>query len=51
MVSMQWLSDRLQERAYFAVGTVSYAFIAWILMATLDLNEMPRGEGATSLPT
>lgn len=32
-----FFSDRLQQRAYVAVGTLFVSFIAWILLATLDL--------------
>lgn len=32
-----WCSDRLQQRATIAVGTLFVSFIAWILLATLDL--------------
>ncbi|KAK4541578.1 hypothetical protein LTR36_007875 [Oleoguttula mirabilis] len=42
MLSFQWLSDRIQQRAYIAAGTVFYALIGWVLIATLDLVQMPR---------
>ncbi|KAK7226899.1 hypothetical protein V2G26_014902 [Clonostachys chloroleuca] len=32
-----WLSDRFQQRASIAVGTLFVSFLAWILLATLDL--------------
>ena len=32
-----WFPDKLQQRAYVAVGTLFVSFIAWILLATLDL--------------
>ncbi|KAF7559925.1 hypothetical protein G7046_g4224 [Stylonectria norvegica] len=36
-LSTTWLSDRYQQRASFAVGALFVSFIAWILLATLDL--------------
>lgn len=32
-----WLSDRLQQRAYISVGALFVSFVAWILLAVLDL--------------
>lgn len=34
-----WLSDKFQQRAFIAVGTLFVSFIAWILLAVLDLVE------------
>ncbi|KAH8652246.1 major facilitator superfamily domain-containing protein [Xylariales sp. PMI_506] len=47
-----WLSDRFQQRATIACGTLFVSFIAWILLATLDLvNNVQVGYFLTYLLT
>lgn len=35
-----FLSDRFQQRATIAVGTLFVSFVAWILLAALDFVNM-----------
>ncbi|KAL4962462.1 major facilitator superfamily domain-containing protein [Aspergillus stella-maris] len=37
MMSVSWLSDFTQQRAYYAIGSGTVALIGWILFASLDL--------------
>ena len=37
MLSCAFLSDYLQQRALFAIGTITYGLIGWILLGCLDL--------------
>ncbi|KAL4794845.1 hypothetical protein BDV19DRAFT_389747 [Aspergillus venezuelensis] len=37
MMSVSWLSDFTQQRAYCAIGSGTAALIGWILFASLDL--------------
>lgn len=47
-----WLSDRLQQRASIACGALFVSFLAWILLATLDLvNNVGVGYFLTYLLT
>jgi hypothetical protein len=47
-----WTSDRLQQRAFVAVGTLAVSLIAWILLAVLDLvNNVHVGYFLTYLIT
>ncbi len=39
MMTVCFLSDYTQQRAYFALGSASVALIGWILFASLDLVE------------
>lgn len=36
-----WLSDRYQQRAYFACGSLIISLLGWILLGTLDLVKQP----------
>ena len=42
MLTTSWTSDRLQQRAFITVGTLIVSFLAWILLATLDLVSHPQ---------
>lgn len=47
-----WFSDRFQQRAYIACGTLAVSLIAWILLAVLDLvNNVEVGYFLTYLIT
>ncbi|KAI1461870.1 MFS general substrate transporter [Annulohypoxylon moriforme] len=41
-VTICWLSDRYQQRATYACGTIVISLIAWILLGTLDLVRQPQ---------
>lgn len=41
-VTICWLSDRYQQRAAFACGTIVMSLVAWILLGTLDLVSLPQ---------
>lgn len=41
-VTICWLSDRYQQRATYACGTIVISLIAWILLGTLDLVHQPQ---------
>ncbi|KAI1088344.1 MFS general substrate transporter [Rostrohypoxylon terebratum] len=41
-VTICWLSDRHQQRATYACGTIIISLIAWILLGTLDLVRQPQ---------
>ncbi|KAL3458117.1 major facilitator superfamily domain-containing protein [Aspergillus heterothallicus] len=37
MMSVSWFSDRTQQRAYFALGSIAIALVGWVLLAALNL--------------
>ncbi|KAI2473610.1 MFS general substrate transporter [Annulohypoxylon bovei var. microspora] len=41
-VTICWLSDRYQQRATYACGTIVISLVAWILLGTLDLVHQPQ---------
>lgn len=40
-LTITWLSDRYQQRAYYACGSVLFSILAWILLGVLDLENHP----------
>lgn len=40
-LTITWLSDRYQQRAYYACGSVIASILGWILLGVLDLQEHP----------
>ncbi|CAH0058143.1 unnamed protein product [Clonostachys solani] len=41
-LTITWLSDRYQQRAYFSCGSVVVSILGWILLGTLDLVKSPK---------
>ena len=41
-LTITWLSDRYQERAYYSCGSVVVSILGWILLGTLDLVSAPK---------
>lgn len=41
-LTITWLSDRYQERAYYSCGSVVISIIGWVLLGALDLVQNPR---------
>lgn len=41
-LTITWLSDRYQQRAYYSCGSVVVSILGWILLGTLDLVQSPK---------
>lgn len=41
-LTMTWLSDRYQQRATYASGSLVVSILGWILLGTLDLVNQPK---------
>lgn len=41
-LTITWLSDRYQQRAYFSCGSVVVSILGWILLGTLNLVKSPK---------